>query len=52
MDAPLLRGPPEYAKTGLQTLRANWPDVDTYVVDGLGVEPSLLEALRARLVAP
>jgi len=41
----------EYAETGLRTLRAHWPDVDAYVVEGLGVESAVLEALRDRLLA-
>ena len=41
----------EYAETGLRTLRAHWPDVDGYVVEGLGLEPAVLDTLRERLLA-
>jgi protein-tyrosine phosphatase len=42
----------EYAETGLRTMRAHWPDVDRYVVDGLGVHASVLATLRERLLVP
>jgi protein-tyrosine phosphatase len=49
---PFFEVRPEYADTGLETLRAQWRDVDDYVVAGLGVEPDVLHTLRERLLEP
>ena len=40
----------EYAETALETVREGWGDVDRYVLEGLGVELEVLDALRERLL--
>lgn len=47
---PFFECRPEYARASLAALRREWGDVDRYVLEGLGVSPPELAALRSALV--